>query len=43
MQKQQLQCKQNEGRGFDVILLDLDMPIMNGFEACQRMREGPGS
>ncbi len=21
--------------GYDVIILDLDMPIMNGFEACK--------
>ena len=27
---------------FDVILLDLDMPIMNGFEACVRLRQGEG-
>jgi CheY-like chemotaxis protein len=25
---------------YDVILLDLDMPIMNGYEACKRIREG---
>jgi CheY-like chemotaxis protein len=24
---------------YDVILLDLDMPIMNGYEACQRIRK----
>jgi CheY-like chemotaxis protein len=23
-----------KGKGYDVIILDLDMPIMNGFEAC---------
>jgi CheY-like chemotaxis protein len=23
---------------FDVILLDLDMPIMNGYEACLKLR-----
>lgn len=28
---------------FDVILLDLDMPIMNGFEACLKLRQGEGS
>jgi CheY-like chemotaxis protein len=25
-------------RAFDVIILDLDMPIMSGFEACQKIR-----
>ncbi|TNV87810.1 hypothetical protein FGO68_gene11703 [Halteria grandinella] len=25
-------------RVFDVVILDLDMPIMNGYEACQRLR-----
>jgi CheY-like chemotaxis protein len=29
--------------GFDVIILDLDMPIMNGFEACKRICMGFGS
>ena len=31
---------------YDVIILDLDMPIMTGFEACQRIRafeEGGGA
>jgi CheY-like chemotaxis protein len=28
---------------FDVIILDLDMPIMNGFEACLKLRQGEGS
>jgi CheY-like chemotaxis protein len=28
---------------FDVILLDLDMPIMNGYEACLKLRQGEGS
>ena len=27
------------GQAFDVIMLDLDMPIMNGFEACQQIRK----
>jgi CheY-like chemotaxis protein len=27
---------------FDVILLDLDMPIMNGYEACRRLRQTEG-
>lgn len=36
-------CQKNfhahkENMPFDVIILDLDMPIMNGFEACQRIR-----
>ena len=26
----------------DVVLLDLGMPCMNGFEAARRLREGPG-
>ena len=26
----------------DLIILDLDMPIMNGFEACKRIRYGKG-
>jgi CheY-like chemotaxis protein len=25
-------------RPYDVVILDLDMPIMNGYEACQRLR-----
>lgn len=24
--------------GFDLIILDLDMPIMNGYEACKKIR-----
>ena len=28
----------NSGSPFDVIVLDLDMPIMNGFEACKKIR-----
>jgi len=28
---------------FDVILLDLDMPILNGFETCLKLRQGEGS
>jgi CheY-like chemotaxis protein len=27
---------------FDVIILDLDMPIVNGFEACMRLRQSEG-
>ena len=27
-------------KDFDVIILDLDMPIMNGFEACIKIRKG---
>ena len=26
------------GKPYDLIILDLDMPIMNGFEACQMIR-----
>jgi len=26
-------------KNFDVIILDLDMPFMNGFEACERILE----
>ena len=25
---------------YDVIMLDLDMPIMNGYEACAKIRQG---
>jgi CheY-like chemotaxis protein len=25
--------------GYDVVILDLDMPIMNGYEACTRIRK----
>jgi CheY-like chemotaxis protein len=28
-----------QGDPFDVIILDLDMPIMNGFEACHQIRK----
>lgn len=28
-----------QGKHFDVIILDLDMPIINGFEACKRIRK----
>jgi two-component system response regulator ResD len=31
--------RENKGCGYDVIILDLDMPIMNGFEACERLRK----
>lgn len=26
------------GMGFDLIILDLDMPIMSGYEACKKIR-----
>jgi len=26
-------------RNYDLIILDLNMPIMNGYEACQRICE----
>jgi CheY-like chemotaxis protein len=26
------------GKPYDLIILDLDMPIMNGYEACQKIR-----
>ena len=25
---------------YDLIILDLDMPILNGFEACKQIRDG---
>lgn len=27
------------GKPYDLIVLDLDMPIMNGYEACQKIRK----
>lgn len=30
------------GGGYDVIILDLDMPIMNGFEACKKLKAMQG-
>lgn len=34
-----------EGRGnhFDVVLMDLSMPVMNGLEATQRLKRVPGT
>jgi len=28
----------SRGKQYDVIILDLDMPIMSGYEACQKIR-----
>ncbi len=25
--------------GYDIIILDLDMPIMNGYDACRQIRD----
>ena len=37
--EQYFKVDQSESQQFDVIILDLDMPIMNGYEACKRIRE----
>ena len=39
---QKTQKKSRRG-GYDVIILDLDMPIKNGYEACNRLRQGDRS
>lgn len=31
-------CIEPERKRYDVILLDLDMPIMDGYDACKRLR-----
>jgi CheY-like chemotaxis protein len=28
---------------YDIIILDLDMPIMNGLEACKQIRDAENS
>jgi CheY-like chemotaxis protein len=33
-QENKLLSKQDKSLPYDVIILDLDMPIMNGYEAC---------
>ena len=37
--EQYYKAEQSQTQQFDVIILDLDMPIMNGYEACKRIRE----
>lgn len=39
LNKEQLQIIQSSLKNFDLIVLDLNMPIMNGFEACERILE----
>ncbi|MBL4898878.1 MAG: response regulator, partial [Colwellia sp.] len=34
-----LKLLENQDHGIDLILLDLMMPVMNGYEVCQRVRE----
>ena len=29
----------SRSRAFDVIILDLDMPIMSGYEACRKIKQ----
>ena len=29
-------------RDYEVVILDLDMPIMSGYEACKKIREKEG-
>ena len=36
---QQVQKKNSKSLEFDFILLDLNMPIMNGFEACKQIKQ----
>ena len=38
--KMVMNTKKPGGRPYDVILLDLDMPILNGYDACKKIIEG---